>query len=120
MKPEDFANALPSFKRRNPHFFGPVGGLQHSQPQQNPIPALEPKPKARNSRARRAVLGVEIISCRKGSLDEVNLCGGGGKAIQDAIAKELGVDDADPIVRWSFHQIKTDGRPGTIVKIQEL
>ncbi len=115
----DFKNASESFKRRNPHLFGAVGGLQDSIPKPDPIPALDQKSKACKRSARGVVIGVHIISVRKRILDSDNMQAG-SKGLRDAIAETLGCDDADARLQWEYHQIKTTGREGTIVNIQQL
>lgn len=115
----EFPNASDSFKRLNPHLFGAVGGLRNKKPEPNPLRALEQKPKARSGRARRILFSIEIVSARRRLLDDDNLAAG-AKGLRDSVAASCGIDDNDPRVEWIYHQIKTRGKPGTIVKIQAL
>lgn len=68
-------------------------------------------------RPRRVV--VSIISLRRRTLDDDNWIGG-CKHLRDAIAASLGVDDGDNRIRWQYLQIKSAGRPATIVIIERL
>ncbi len=116
---EQLKNLSPAAKLRNPDIFGVVGAIQDSIPKPDQIPALDQGKKACERSPRGLGFCVQIISMRSRLLDFVNLAGG-SKGIQDAIAISLGIDDADIRVRWEFHQIKTTGREGTIVNIQQL
>ncbi len=116
---EQLKNLSPAAKLRNPDIFGAVGGLQNPIPKPDPIPALDKGKKTHRRSTRCVALSVLIVSVRRRTIDYANLVGG-CKGLQDAIAKTLGVDDADPCVEWEFRQIKTTGREGTIVNIQEL
>lgn len=58
-----------------------------------------------------------MVACRRRLLDP-DAVAASMKALTDAIAKTLGVDDADPAVEWEWSQVKTDGEEGVLVKIE--
>lgn len=64
-------------------------------------------------------VSVSLIAFRRRILDGDNLVAG-FKHLRDVISRNLGVDDADPRIRWEYSQCRTDGREGTIVVIQRL
>lgn len=57
-----------------------------------------------------------MIAMRKRVLDDDNLTGG-FKALRDAIARSLGVDDGDNRIRWECRQVRSE-TTGTVVVIQ--
>ncbi len=94
-----------------------LGRLVRPKREPDPIPALESSPPARRSRKTSVErCNIELISFRRRLLDDDNLQGG-LKALRDAISKSLGVDDGDPMLSWHYRQVRTEGRPGTLVKI---
>jgi hypothetical protein len=52
--------------------------------------------------------------------DSDNAIAGGTKALRDAIARWLFVDDADPRIQWEYGQVHTSGEEGCIVKLELL
>lgn len=108
-----FPYASPSTIARNRD---PVPGLPDTQRKRAKEPALVGRPRKRQRGAPGLAICVEIISLRKRLLDSDNLVGG-GKALRDAIAASLGLDDGDRRVKWNYHQLLTNGTPGTIVNI---
>ena len=40
------------------------------------------------------------------------------KPLRDAIAAELGMDDADPRIRWQYGQTETRGAEGVLVMVE--
>ncbi len=40
--------------------------------------------------------------------------------MRDAIARWLGLDDADQVIEWEYSQHKTNGRQGVAVRIEKL
>ena len=42
------------------------------------------------------------------------------KPMRDAVAAELGVDDADPSVRWQYAQAETRGAEGVLVMVEGI
>lgn len=98
-------------KRKHP----PVGAVEASSAQPASLPALERRIKEQPSRAR-SLVRVSLIACRRRLLDP-DAVAFSMKPLTDAIAATLGVDDADPRVEWEWHQIKTAGDEGVLVKI---
>lgn len=72
------------------------------------------------SRQKRLVVIVTLIACRNILCDDDNSGMGGSKALRDAVAKSLGIDDGDPRIRFQYGQQLTTGPEGTIVMIQRL
>lgn len=63
------------------------------------------------------VVRCEITAYRRRLLDAHENHPYSFKHLVDAIAADLGVPDNDPRLVWRFHQVKTDGEEGVIVKI---
>jgi len=108
----DFKNASESFKRLNPHL---LGALPATQPQPDRRRELAPTDAPQKSRPRSVV--VSLVGCRRRALDDDNFVGA-CKHIRDAIAASLGLDDADPCLRWEYGQHETRGAEGVVVTIQ--
>lgn len=49
--------------------------------------------------------------------DDDNSAGGGCKALRDAVAAWIGMDDGDPRWRWEYAQVLTRGVEGVVIKI---
>jgi hypothetical protein len=65
------------------------------------------------------VLRILLVSLRGALLDGDNLrtaC----KGMRDAIARSLGLDDNDRTIEWEYEQVRTRGRTGLLVRIEEL
>jgi len=58
-----------------------------------------------------------VVVFRRQRLDDDNLSGG-LKALRDAIAASLGLDDGDARIRFEYSQHLTTGKPGTLVRIE--
>ena len=69
------------------------------------------------SRARRVV--VSLIALRRRPLDPDNNAAS-FKALQDAIAQTLGLDDGDKRFAWQYQQMHTFGREGVLVRIEVI
>jgi len=98
----------------------PVGGLQDPKPEHREIQTLASGVATRSRRKSSLVYRCCIVSCRKSKLaDSDNLSGGGAKALRDAIASTLGIDDSDCYIEWTYEQIvsKTEG---TLVLLTKL
>lgn len=67
------------------------------------------------------VVRVHLISFRRVGrpLDDDNLRAG-CKALRDAIAAWLGLDDNEQFIAWEYSQHETRGREGTGVKIEAI
>lgn len=96
-----------------------VRSVDSAKRERSPVKALEPKPQRLKSGKGCLRLVVTLISCRRGELDHDNLVAG-CKPLRDAVARSLGVDDADPRIKWCYGQARTDGETGTIVRIEVL
>ena len=111
----DFPNASETFKRLNPAIFG-VGGSAAAQPQHRG-PVAAPKKDGNKARKQRCVV-VSLVVFRRRELDDDNLVGG-CKALRDAIAASLEIDDGDTArIRFEYAQVITTARTGVLVKIQ--
>lgn len=94
-----------------------LGQVETHSPEPATVPPLE--------RGKQIVQGgppsvgrrVTMVACRRRLLDP-DAVAASMKALTDAIAKTLGVDDADPAVEWEWSQVKTDGEEGVLVKIE--
>lgn len=109
-------------RKRNPHLY-PMGGVAADRTERAPLPALEQgqqkQPGRKKSVGGRAQLRVELTQYRHRLLDP-DAIAAAAKPLTDAIAKRLGVDDADPVVEWEWNQVKTGGPEGVLVTIFEL
>jgi hypothetical protein len=94
-----------------------LGALAASKREPSPKPALDKKQRPRKKGSSRLALVCSIIACRHRLLDDDNGIAG-AKPLRDAIARMLGIDDADPRIRWEYGQLRTDGEQGTIVKLE--
>lgn len=93
-----------------------LGGLGQPQREPDTVQALDSSHAPRKTGKSSVGICVEIISFRKRLLDDDNLSSG-CKPLRDAIAKSLGLDDGDPLLRWDYQQVRTTGQTGTLVKI---
>ena len=66
------------------------------------------------------VVCVEFIACRRRILDDDNNVAS-FKVLRDCVAATLGVPDPDddPRIEWRYHQLRTRGAEGVIVKIEK-
>ena len=118
MSPEQlkskFPNASPTFIKLN----SAVGSVCPDQREPGPKPALEPhlsrKPKGKG----RVAVRCSIIVCCHKLYDDDNSISGGTKALRDAIAESVGLDDGDKRIRWHYGQLQTSGEQGVIVRIE--
>lgn len=91
-----------------------------------PRPEIREQPAVRNSKkpdklSKRGlpVVAVSIVVFRRVAIDDDNNVGA-CKALRDAIAVSLGVNDRDSRVRWEYGQVETRATTGTLVKITLL
>lgn len=64
---------------------------------------------------------ISIISFRKKLVDEHDNLRMGCKPLVDAITRSLGFSsDDNPRLHWEYQQCKTEGRLGTLVKIEAI
>lgn len=96
-----------------------VGELLPTKPKQDPLPTLDQKPKSRKRCAYRVALLITLIRVGKAKLDDDNLASS-FKGLRDAVAKSIGVDDANPRLKWIYGQVETRGRVGSIVTIERV
>jgi len=96
-----------------------VGGLDANGAKPPQVRALDAGVTKHKGGKGGVVCRVTCIAVRKRLLDPDSIAFT-FKPLTDSIAKTLGVDDADPRIRWEYHQIKTEGQTGSIVKIECL
>jgi hypothetical protein len=96
-----------------------VGAVGGSKREQNTAPALEKDAPAEHSRQAGVEYRVSIISCRYRIQDDDN-SEAGNKALRDAIAEWLRIDDGDKRIRFIYGQVLAGHDEGTIVKIERL
>ena len=103
--------------KRRPHLVG-VGGLQNPVRKPAPLQTLDHRAQS-SPKGKTSFSGchVTIVSLRRRIVDDDNLIAG-AKALRDAIAEHLGIDDSK--INWEYLQLKTSGDEGTIVKITSL
>lgn len=118
------------FKRLNPHLY-PLAGLSNTKPEHDAV-ATAAAPSGgktalqggvdENRSGKPSVL-VRITSFRRKTLDFDNLIGG-SKSLRDAIAMTIFPNEPDPdadhLIQWEILQVKTSGRTGTVVMVEEL
>lgn len=112
-------NVSESVRRRNPDLFG-LGSVAPQERKPSAKPALDGHKKRQPRRKGRLAIVVTLIACRRRLCDEDNSGMGGCKALRDAIAESLGVDDGSPCIRFQYSQVHTTGNEGTIVMIERL
>jgi hypothetical protein len=118
MNLKEFDNALPSFKKRNPHLFSVVP-LRPQVGQQKAQRPLDGQSQGQQARApgvatNRPHVRVSLVHFRCRAVDSDNWIAG-AKPFRDAIAKSLGIDDG--LIEWEYAFHLTQGQPGTAVKI---
>lgn len=104
-------------RKRNPS----VGPVEASQPKPAPAPALDGQHPKRQRRQKgvAACCRVVLVAALRRELDTDNLQGS-LKPLRDQIAQWLGVDDADSRVTWEYGQVLIKGKPGVIVRIEQV
>lgn len=113
----NFPHASKAFKAKNPHLFGSnLGALDRDQRKPSQVSPLDRGHATRQSRKNRLGICVEITAFRRRLLDNDNLIAG-CKALRDAIAHSLGLDDGDPRIDWQYRQVVTSQEPGTLVRV---
>ena len=107
-------------QQRRPELFGPVDTLRSSK-QRKQKGALGEKVSKAQSAPRGNPTGLRVrctlIAAVPRRLDGDNL-GTALKAVRDAIADALGVDDGDPSCAWEYGQVETRGESGVVVKLE--
>ncbi len=97
-----------------------MGQLAPTSPEQPSVQTLvcqEQKPSRGKSRVE---IRVVLISFRRRLLDEHDSLAFSCKPLVDEIARTLELDDADPRLKWEYHQVKTTGITGCLVRIETL
>lgn len=97
----------------------PVGGLVPAQREPSTKPALDKKPQESQGSAPGFRVCITLISLRHRLLDDDNLVAG-CKPLRDAIARRLGIDDADPRIAFKYGQHRTEGRQGVVVVVETM
>jgi hypothetical protein len=82
-------------------------------------PAPSRKRGSRNLGKGLVLVRVGIIRVSAGELDDDGLVSC-YKHFRDAIADSLGFDDGDKRIKFSYGQLVSQGRPGTIVRIERM
>lgn len=92
-----------------------------------PVPPAQPEPHHKREvagpdtpqsrRPRRVV--VSLIALRRRPLDPDNNAAS-FKALQDAIAETIGLDDGDPRITWQYQQMHSFGREGVLVHVEMI
>jgi hypothetical protein len=108
-----------SFRKLNPHLFA-LGAVEIPERKQSENTALERHAPAEQKRKSRLQVRVTIVGYRRRIIDDDNFSSGGNKALRDAIAEEVGIDDGDPRIKFEYGQIETRGTEGTSVMIEIL
>lgn len=96
-----------------------LGSVAMPQREQSTPKTLDGQPHRHRKRPHRTCAVISLISFRRRELDGDNLVAG-FKPLRDALADTLGINDADPRIRWQYGQCETRGETGTIVKIERL
>lgn len=96
-----------------------LAGLDNPKREHPSVQALAGSTPAKARRKTSVVICVEIVRYGVRALDEDNLIAG-AKPLRDAIARSLGVDDADKRIRWRYSQVLTECSTGTLVRIERL
>ncbi len=97
-----------------------VGRVATTSPEQPPVQTLVCQKQKPSSRKSRVEVRVVLIAFRRKLLDEHDSLAFSFKPLVDEIAATFGIDDADPRLSWEFHQIKTSGETGCLVRIETL
>lgn len=111
-------NVSASVKRRNPDLY-PVAGLPDSQRQS------DQRREGQDRQLDKGTAGVEyritIVSFRRRLVDRHDNLPTGCKPLCDQITASLGfASDDNPRLHWEYQQMKTAGKPGTLVKIDTI
>lgn len=90
----------------------------HRQPARALVQNSQAQQVGQGSLVRRVRVRVCLVAAVPRRLDSDNLATS-MKALQDAIADYLGIDDGDEDrIRWEYGQIETRSTPGVIVKLE--
>lgn len=90
----------------------PVSPAQPEPHHEREAPRADPPQTGRRRR-----LVVSLIALRRRPLDPDNNAAS-FKALQDAIAASLGLDDGDARLVWQYQQMHTFGREGVLVRLE--
>lgn len=107
-------NEFLELKRRKPQLFG-VGSVSSAEPE--PAARRKRSPKDSSKSVGKECLVVSLVGFRQRLLDGDNFVGA-CKALRDAIANTLHVDDGDKRITWQYQQIQTCGDEGILVRIE--
>lgn len=107
-----------SVRKANPHLFGyGVGAGKNDQPKPTSVAPLVRRGKTPQVGKGSVGVLVTLIAYRRRLLDDDNNCAS-FKALRDAVARTLGVDDRDGRVVWRYGQVETRGEEGVVVRIE--
>lgn len=123
MKPDELLKSKlgqdPENRRRILAALGSLGAVTPAEREQVSASPLVRKPPLKPGRQRGMGVVITITAYRRKLLDDDNLVAG-AKALRDAIATSLGVDDADTRLKWEYRQHTTEGAEGTLVTISRV
>lgn len=105
-------------RRDNPTLFNPVGRVETNSPKRPAVQALDNRVPKPASSTKSVGLRITLVTLRKRLLDKHDAVAYACKPLTDAIAKSLGIDDADKRLEWEYLQVKTTGTEGVMVKIE--
>jgi len=112
-------NVSESVRKRNPHLYPPLGGVETHQPKPAAAKALAARQPTFKRRKGRLAVVVTFIAYVHRELDTDNLAAA-CKPLRDAVSATLGIDDGDKRIRYQYGQVETRGRKGVVVKIESL
>lgn len=98
----------------------PLDTLEAHSAEQTAPSALDTRPQKRSrSKSSVAICRIRLTTFRKRLLDE-DAISFATKPLRDLIAADLGIDDADPRVKWEWSQVETRGVEGVVVTVEAL
>lgn len=113
------SSAGSAVRRLNPDVFNDVRPLPGAVRQPDQRPPLGGEKTGAGRRANGLSYRVAIIGLRRRILDADNFVAG-CKGLRDAIARRLGVDDAEKYVEWRYEQVQWNGEEGEVLRIEDV
>jgi hypothetical protein len=119
-----FLHASADFLRLNPGLFAshPLGKLATPAQSQRTV-SLDRPALPQRRRATRAQTGAQVIvtlNAVVGCQSDDDNAVAAMKPLRDAIAAEMGADDADRRIRWQYGQTETRGAEGVLVIVETV
>ena len=106
---------LQADRQQNPR---PVRALEANGTEPAPARALDRRGTKHQGGAGGVAVRITCIALRRRLVDRHDGVAFACKPLTDAIAKTLGVDDADPRLDWEYGQVVTRGKQGVLVKVE--